>query len=156
MAVATFGAGCFWGVEDMFSKLEGVIGTSVGYQGGHTQNPTYEEVCTDTTGHAEVVRIEFEASLITFGELLNAFWNAHNPTTLNQQGADRGSQYRSVIFAETDIQKETAEKSIANMDASGRFQAPVVTTVETSGEFYIAEEYHQKYFIKNGVNACAI
>lgn len=156
MAITTFGAGCFWGVEDAFSQLDGVISTRVGYQGGTTIDPTYEEVCTDTTGHAEVVRVEFDETLITFGELLNAFWNCHNPTTLNKQGVDRGSQYRSVIFADNDTQIETAKKSIESMGISGRFQQPIVTKIESNPNFYEAEEYHQQYFKKNGSAACSI
>jgi peptide-methionine (S)-S-oxide reductase len=156
MAIATFGAGCFWGVEKAFSNLDGVLSTRVGYQGGHTKSPTYEEVCADTTGHAEVVKIEFNENLISYGELLNTFWNCHNPTTLNQQGLDKGSQYRSIIFADNKMQKEMSEKSIENINTSGRFQGPIVTIIEMGGDFYQAEEHHQKYFEKNDIEACAI
>lgn len=156
MSVTSFAAGCFWGVENTFSKIDGVINTRVGYQGGHKENPSYEDVCTGDTGHAEVVQVEFDEDIVSFGELLNTFWNCHNPTTQNRQGADVGSQYRSVIFVENEAQKEIAELSKSSLEASGRFQDPIVTEIFINGAFFIAEEYHQKYFEKNGVGACSI
>lgn len=156
MSVVSFGAGCFWGVEDTFSKINGVLNTSVGYQGGHAPNPTYEEVCNNTTGHAEVVRVEFDDNIVSFGELLNAFWNCHNPTTENRQGNDIGSQYRSVIFVHDNTSKEIANLSKSSMEKSGRFKDPIVTEIVTNSDFNEAEEYHQKYFEKNGVGACSI
>ncbi|RMW39807.1 MAG: peptide-methionine (S)-S-oxide reductase [Nitrosopumilus sp.] len=147
---ATFGAGCFWHVEDLLSKTKGVTSTQVGYIGGNLPNPTYEEVCTDRTGHAEAVEVEYNPDEITYEELLDVFWNNHNPTTLNRQGPDIGIQYRSAIFYHDDKQKEIAEKSKSDLDSSGKFPNPVVTEITPAPTFYKAEEYHQKYFKKNG------
>ena len=147
---ATFGAGCFWHVEDLLSKTKGVTSTKVGYTGGQLPNPTYEEVCTDKTGHAEAVEVEYDPDEITFEELLDVFWDNHNPTTLNRQGPDVGIQYRSAIFYHDEGQKEIAEKSKKELDKSGKFSDPVVTQIVPAPVFYKAEEYHQKYFKKHG------
>jgi len=149
---ATFGAGCFWHVEDMLSKTKGVKSTKVGYVGGQLPNPTYEEVCTDKTGHAEAVEVEYDPDEISYEELLDVFWNNHNPTTLNRQGPDIGIQYRSSIFYHNDEQKETAEKSKQTLDKSGKFENPIVTEIVPTPIFYKAEEYHQKYFKKHGLS----
>ena len=149
---ATFGAGCFWHVEELLSKTKGVKSTKVGYTGGQLPNPTYEEVCTDRTGHAEAVEIEYDPDEISYEELLNVFWNNHNPTTLNRQGPDIGIQYRSAIFYHDDKQKEIAEKSKLNLDQSGKYQDPIVTQIVPAPVFYKAEEYHQKYFKKHGLS----
>ena len=151
---ATFGAGCFWGVEDAFMKIKGVKETKVGFMGGKTKNPTYKEVCTDKTGHAEVVHLKFDPKEISYKELLNIFWGIHNPTSLNRQGPDFGSQYRSVIFYYNDKQKEAAEKSKAELEKSGKYDKPVVTEIVPASEFYRAEEYHQKYHQKHGLKVC--
>jgi peptide-methionine (S)-S-oxide reductase len=147
---ATFAAGCFWHVEDLLSKTKGVKSTQVGYIGGTIPDPTYEEVCTDRTGHAEAVEVEFEPTEISYDELLEIFWNNHNPTTLNRQGPDVGIQYRSAIFYHDDSQKETAEKSKNNLSQSGKYSNPIVTEIVPAPKFYRAEEYHQKYFKKHG------
>jgi peptide-methionine (S)-S-oxide reductase len=149
---ATFGAGCFWHVEDLFRKTKGVKSTKVGYTGGHLTNPTYEEVCTDRTGHAEAVEIEYEPDEISYDELLNIFWNNHDPTSLNRQGPDVGIQYRSSIFVHDESQKQTAEKSKEKLNSSGKFSKTIVTEIVPSPEFYTAEEYHQKYFQKHGLS----
>jgi len=147
---ATFGAGCFWHVEDLLNKTQGVISTAVGYIGGQLPNPTYEEVCTDQTGHAEAVEVEFDANVISYEELLDVFWHNHNPTTLNRQGPDIGNQYRSVIFYHDEQQKIIAEKSKKSLDSSKSFNDPIVTEIVPAPKFYKAEEYHQKYFKKQG------
>jgi len=147
---ATFGAGCFWHVEDLLSKTKGVKSTKVGYTGGQLPNPTYEEVCTDKTGHAEAVEIEYNPDEISYEELLEVFWNNHNPTTLNRQGPDMGIQYRSAIFYHNDEQKEIAEKSKQTLEKSGQHENPIVTQIVSAPTFYKAEEYHQKYFKKHG------
>ncbi|MDH3277925.1 MAG: peptide-methionine (S)-S-oxide reductase MsrA [Nitrosopumilus sp.] len=147
---ATFGAGCFWHVEDLFRKTKGVKSTKVGYIGGNLANPTYEEVCTDKTGHAEAVEVEYDPDEISYEELLNVFWNNHDPTTLNRQGPDIGNQYRSSIFYHNDSQKQIAEKSKEKLNSSGKFSKDIVTEIVSSPEFYTAEEYHQKYFQKHG------
>ena len=149
---ATFGAGCFWHVEDLLAKTKGVKSTKVGYTGGQLPNPTYEEVCTDRTGHAEAVEVEFDPEEISFEELLDVFWNNHNPTTLNRQGPDVGIQYRSAIFYHDEKQKEIAEKSKQSLSESGKFDNPVVTEIVPAPTFYDAEEYHQKYFKKHGLS----
>ena len=149
---ATFGAGCFWHVEDMLSKTKGIKSTKVGYIGGQLPNPTYEEVCTDKTGHAEAVEVEYDPDEISYEELLDVFWNNHNPTTLNRQGPDMGIQYRSAIFYHNDEQKEIAEKSKQTLDKSGQFENSIVTEIIPSPTFYKAEEYHQKYFKKHGLS----
>ena len=153
MAQAMFGAGCFWGVEYNFSKVEGVNEVVSGYSGGKTENPTYEQVCSNTTDHAEVVLIEFNQDEISFEELLNHFWSCHNPTTLNRQGPDIGTQYRSVIFYFNDYQKNIAEFSKQNY--SKDFNLNIVTEISEVKEYYKAEEYHQKYIQKTGLH-CAI
>ncbi|MCV0409704.1 peptide-methionine (S)-S-oxide reductase MsrA [Nitrosopumilus sp.] len=147
---ATFGAGCFWHVEDLFNKTKGIKSTHVGYIGGQLPNPTYEEVCTDQTGHAEAVEVEFDPDEISYEDLLDVFWNNHNPTTLNRQGPDVGHQYRSAIFVHDEEQKKIAEKSKQDLEKSGRFENPIVTEIVPAPTFYKAEEYHQKYFKKHG------
>ena len=147
---ATFGAGCFWHVEDLLSKTKGVTSTAVGYIGGELENPTYEQVCTDQTGHAEAVEVEFNPDEISYEQLLDVFWHNHNPTTLNRQGPDVGNQYRSAIFYHDETQKEIAEKSKQSLDSSGSFDDPIVTEIIPAPKFYKAEEYHQKYFKKQG------
>jgi peptide-methionine (S)-S-oxide reductase len=156
MKIAIFGAGCFWGVEENFRTTEGVLNTSVGYQGGSKENPTYEEVCSKTTGHAEVVQVQFDPSLISYDELLERFFSIHNPTTLNQQGPDIGSQYRSIIFFQDELQKEKAYQKIDELNKQGVFQSPIVTQIEEATTFYKAEEYHQQYFHKKGGGTCGL
>ncbi|MDP3954484.1 MAG: peptide-methionine (S)-S-oxide reductase MsrA [bacterium] len=151
---ATFGAGCFWGVEADFDKIPGVISTEVGYSGGTADNPTYEQVCGGDTGHAESVKVEYDPSVVPYEKLLEEFWGMHDPTTADRQGPDVGSQYRSVIFYHTPEQKESAEKSREEMDASGKFDGPIVTQIVPAVPFYPAEEYHQKYFEKTGKKVC--
>jgi peptide-methionine (S)-S-oxide reductase len=153
---ATFGAGCFWGVEETFRKLKGVTSTAVGYAGGTKDNPTYEDVCSHETGHAEVVEVEFDPAEISYDELLDVFWSSHNPTTLNRQGPDIGRQYRSVVFYHSSQQKEAAEAAKAKLEKSGRFTRPVVTGIEPAPQFWRAEEYHQRYLEKRGQAHCAI
>jgi len=153
---ATFGAGCFWGVEETFRKLKGVTDTAVGYAGGAKDNPTYEDVCTDETGHAEVVQVEFDPAKISYRELLDVFWANHNPTTLNRQGPDVGTQYRSVIFYHSPEQKAAAEESKNALAKSGRFKREIVTQIEPAPKFFRAEEYHQRYLEKRGLSHCAI
>ncbi|MFN3648330.1 MAG: peptide-methionine (S)-S-oxide reductase MsrA [Armatimonadota bacterium] len=154
MATATFGAGCFWGVEEAFRQVEGVTETAVGYMGGSTQRPTYQEVCTDRTGHAEVVQVEFDPQRVRYEQLLELFWQLHDPTQLNRQGPDIGTQYRSAIFYHSPEQREVAEASLRALQASGRFQRPVVTQIVPAGEFWRAEEYHQQYLAKRGMRSC--
>jgi peptide-methionine (S)-S-oxide reductase len=149
---ATFGAGCFWHVEDIFLKTKGVKSTQVGYIGGKLANPTYEEVCTDKTGHAEAVQVEYDPSEISYDELLQIFWNNHDPTSLNRQGPDIGIQYRSAIFFYNEKQKELAKKSKEQLEKSGKFQKNIVTEIVPAPQFYKAEEYHQKYFKKLGLS----
>ena len=153
---ATFGAGCFWGVESTFRNIQGVTDAAVGYAGGKTENPTYEDVCTDETGHAEVVQVEFDPAIVSYEKLLDVFWNSHNPTTLNRQGPDVGTQYRSVIFYHSPEQRAIAEASKAALEKSGKFRSPVVTQIEPAPKFYRAEEYHQRYLEKRGRSHCAI
>ena len=153
---ATFGAGCFWGVEETFRKLPGVIETAVGYMGGTTENPTYEQVCSDRTGHAEVMQVTYDSEKISYEKLLEIFWNSHNPTTLNRQGPDVGTQYRSAIFYHTPQQKEIAEKSKEELEKSGKWKSPIVTEITPAQNFWKAEEYHQKYLMKRGEDACHI
>ena len=154
MTIATFGAGCFWGVELTFQKIQGVISTSVGYTGGTTHNPNYEDVCTGRTMHAEVVRIEFDPSVVSYESLLDALWDCHDPTTLNRQGPDMGTQYRSVIFFHSAEQEIAAKESKANVDQSRRFGSAIVTEISQAPEYYIAEDYHQKYLEKRGLGNC--
>lgn len=154
MAIATFGAGCFWGVEAAFRAIAGVRATAVGYEGGSLVNPTYRDVCTDTTGHAEVVQVDYDPNLVSFDALLKVFWANHNPTTLNRQGPDVGTQYRSVIFYHTDEQATAAAASKAAMEATGKYSRPIVTQIVPAETFYPAEEYHQQYLEKRGLSSC--
>lgn len=147
---ATFAAGCFWGVEDAFMQVEGVISTAVGYTGGHTENPTYKEVCSDSTGHAEAVQVEYDPALVSYEQLLALFWQIHDPTTLNRQGLDLGSQYRSAIFYHTPKQEAAAKAFKAQLQQSGRFNRPIVTEIVPAATFFKAEEYHQQYNLKHG------
>jgi len=153
---ATFGAGCFWGVEETFRRLKGVISTAVGYSGGTTQNPTYEDVCTDRTGHAEVVQVEYDPARISYRDLLDIFWANHDPTTPNRQGPDVGAQYRSVIFYHSPEQKAEAENSKKNLEKTGKFRRAIVTQIEPASDFFRAEEYHQRYLEKRGASHCAV
>jgi len=146
---ATFGTGCFWCTEAIFQQVEGVIKVTSGYSGGQTENPTYKEVCTGTTGHAECLNIVYDPAKVTFDELLEMFWQVHDPTTLNRQGADAGTQYRSVVFYHSDEQKAKVEKYIAELDKSGAWDNPIVTTLEPYIKFYGAEDYHQNYYNDN-------
>ncbi len=147
---ATFGAGCFWGVEAAFRKVEGVLSTTVGYSGGSFKGPTYQDVCTGTTGHAEVVEVEYAPAKLSYDELLNVFWDIHNPTTMNCQGPDIGSQYRSAIFFHNAEQEAAAKASKERLQSNGRYKNPIVTEITPASEFYKAEEYHQQYFEKRG------
>jgi len=146
---ATLGGGCFWCLEAVFEELAGVRKIDSGYTGGEVENPSYEQVCTGTTGHAEVVRVRFDAGVVTFRRILEIFFSIHDPTTLNRQGADVGSQYRSAIFYETDAQQSTAVELIAQLERERVFEAPIVTEVEPAGTFYPAGEYHRSYYIRN-------
>ena len=152
MATAIFGAGCFWGIEVAFGKVKGVTSTSVGYTGGATNNPTYEQVCTGKTNHAEVVWVEFDPSSVSYEELLDVFWGCHDPTTLNRQGPDRGTQYRSVIYFADPAQEAAAIKS--KEQNSGRFPNPIVTEITAESKYYIAEDYHQQYLAKIELENC--
>lgn len=152
MAKATFGAGCFWGVEAEFRRLEGITATAVGYSGGQTRDPTYKEVCTDRTGHAEVVQVDYDPARISYEKLLEVFWNCHDPTQRNRQGPDIGSQYRSVIFYHDDAQQAAALAS--KEKESGRYRKPIATEIVPAGQFYRAEEDHQQFFEKRGLTSC--
>src|SRR5580658_142762 len=156
MEKATFGAGCFWGVEAAFRELKGVVSTAVGYAGGAHPNPTYQDVCSDETGHAEVVEVEFDPSQVSYDDLLRVFWENHDPTTLNRQGPDVGTQYRSVIFYHDAAQQAAAEASKAALAKSGRYRRPIVTAILPAPEFWRAEEYHQQYLEKRGQAHCRI
>ncbi|NYT01673.1 MAG: peptide-methionine (S)-S-oxide reductase MsrA [Methanosarcinales archaeon] len=151
---ATFGAGCFWGVEAAFRKMMGVVSTAVGYMGGTLDNPTYRDVCTNRTGHAEVVKVVYDPSLVSYQELLEAFWRMHDPTTPNRQGPDYGTQYRSVIFYHTPEQEAQARASRDHLQRSGRLGRDIVTQIEPASQFWRAEEYHQQYFEKTGRTSC--
>jgi peptide-methionine (S)-S-oxide reductase len=153
---ATFGAGCFWGVEAVFRQTNGVKDAAVGYAGGKVENPTYEDVCSDETGHAEVVEVIFDPSEVSYAELLDVFWRNHDATTRNRQGPDVGSQYRSVVFYHSPEQKAAAEAKLVELEKSGRFRRPIVTQIEPAPPFYRAEEYHQQYLAKHGRTHCAI
>ncbi len=155
-AVATFGAGCFWSVEAAFRRVEGVLETSVGYSGGDFENPSYHQVCSGRTGHAEVVRVVYDPAKVSYERLLDVFWSCHDPTTRNRQGPDVGHQYRSVIFYHTDEQKDLAEASKERLDRSGRYRRPIVTEFVPAKEFYRAEEYHQQYLEKNSWGTCPV
>jgi peptide-methionine (S)-S-oxide reductase len=148
---ATFGAGCFWCVEDVFRKTKGVTDTKVGYSGGWMKNPTYQDVCTDTTGHAEVVQVEYDPQTISYEKLLDVFWGAHDPTQLNRQGPDIGDQYRSVIFVHDSEQEKIAKGSKENLEKSKRYAKPIATLIQHASEFFKAEEYHQQYYAKCGI-----
>jgi peptide-methionine (S)-S-oxide reductase len=154
MKKATFGAGCFWGVEAEFRGVPGVFEAIAGYSGGHTADPTYKQVCTGQTGHAEVVEVEYDPSKVSYGQLLDVFWSAHDPTQLNRQGPDFGTQYRSVIFYHDEEQKAEAEASKARLDASGLHRRPIATQIVPAVPFYRAEEYHQRYLEKQGRASC--
>lgn len=153
---ATFGAGCFWGVEAAYRQIPGVLSTKVGYLGGTMENPTYSDVCSGRTGHAEVVQVTYDPARLTYDDLLTVFWDNHNPTTLNRQGPDIGTQYRSAIFYHDDDQKQAAIASKEERDRSGRFHKPIVTEVTPASLFYEAEEYHQLYLEKRGLSSCHI
>jgi peptide-methionine (S)-S-oxide reductase len=153
---ATFGAGCFWGVEASFRELKGVTATAVGYAGGALDSPSYQDVCTGHTGHAEVVEVEFDPSEISYERVLDVFWQSHDPTTLNRQGPDIGTQYRSAIFVHTPEQQTAAQQSKDALEQSGRFPRPIVTEVTPASTFYRAEEYHQHYLEKCGLAHCRI
>ena len=150
MEKAIFGAGCFWHIQDRFKKVKGVSSTSVGYSGGKNDSPTYEQVCNGDTGHAEVVEVDFDSSIVTYSELLDVFWACHDPTTKDRQGPDIGHQYRSVIYYLDDNQRKLAEESMNDMNKSGRFRDSIVTEIHPIKEYYRAEDYHQDYFDKKG------
>jgi peptide-methionine (S)-S-oxide reductase len=154
MAKATFAAGCFWGVEDAFRHVPGVISTTVGYTGGRTKNPTYEEVCSHTTGHAEALEVEFDPAKVSYLQLLSVFWQSHDPTTLNRQGPDVGTQYRSAIFYHDAQQEADARASKETLEKAKVFKRPIVTEISPASEFYRAEDYHQQYFEKRGMKSC--
>ena len=154
--IATFGAGCFWGVEANFRRIPGVIDVVSGYSGGHTQNPTYRDVCTDTTGHAEVVQVTFDPSKVSYEQLLDVFWGIHDPTQVNRQGPDFGKQYRTAIFYHSPEQEAAAKKSKQALDASGKFYHAIATEITPAGPFWPAEEYHQRYLDKRGATNCRI
>jgi peptide-methionine (S)-S-oxide reductase len=153
---ATFGAGCFWGIEAAFRELDGVVGTAVGYAGGSLENPTYQDVCGDRSGHAEVVEVEFDPSRVSYDKLLDLFWSSHDPTTVNRQGPDIGSQYRSAIFFHSPEQEAAALQSMEALERSGSYRNPVVTEITPAPKFYRAEEYHQRYLEKRGLAHCRI
>lgn len=154
MEKATFAAGCFWGVEAKFRKLDGIVSTQVGYIGGHKEHPTYEEVCSDSTSHAEAVEITFDPEKISYSELLKVFWDIHNPTTYNRQGFDMGSQYRSAVFFHNEEQQKLAHGSKKELTESGKFDKPIVTEILPAPKFWRADEYHQQYYEKTGRSGC--
>ncbi|HKN59906.1 MAG TPA: peptide-methionine (S)-S-oxide reductase MsrA [Candidatus Acidoferrales bacterium] len=156
MAKAIFAAGCFWGVEEAFRQLKGVTSTTVGYTGGTMKDPSYKDVCTGATGHAEAVEVEFDPKQVSYDQLLSVFWQSHDPTTLNRQGPDYGTQYRSAIFYEDAEQEATARRSKAELEKSGLFKRPIVTEIKPASEFYRAEDYHQQYLEKRGIKSCHI
>jgi peptide-methionine (S)-S-oxide reductase len=153
---ATFAAGCFWGVEAAFSRVKGVLTTRVGYTGGHTECPTYEDVCSHTTGHAEAVELTFDPAVVTYEQLLDTFWAIHDPTTKNRQGPDIGDQYRSAIFYHSETQKAAAVAAAEKLAKSGKYRRPIVTEIAAASKFWPAEEYHQKYFEKHGDGSCHV
>ncbi len=154
--IATFGAGCFWGVEAAYRQIPGVLSTRVGYLGGTMDNPTYRDVCSGRTGHAEVVEVKYDPSRLTYDDLLTVFWENHDPTTLNRQGPDVGEQYRSAIFYHDDEQKAVADASKEERDRSGKYRRPIVTEITPASAFYEAEDYHQQYLEKRGMSSCHI
>ncbi len=156
LETATFGGGCFWGVEEAFRTLEGVKETSVGFMGGHMKDPSYKDVCNKDTGHAEVVHITFDPKEMSYEDLLNVFFEVHDPTQFHRQGPDVGSQYRSVIFFHSKAQKKKAEEMKLFWGKSGKFERPIVTEIIEAGPFYMAEDYHQKYLMKRGLSSCHI
>lgn len=156
MEKATFGAGCFWGVESFFREVPGVTDAVCGYAGGCMNNPTYKDVCSDQTGHAEVVEVSFDPAKVSYEKLVDVFFQNHDPTTLNRQGPDVGTQYRSVIFTHNEAQERIARDKKAAYDASGKFKKPIVTTIEPAPAFWRAEDYHQRYFEKNGLPSCHV
>jgi len=156
MELATFGAGCFWGVEVAFRQIPGVVDAAVGYLGGTLQNPTYQDVCSGHTGHAEVVQVTFDPSKVSYEQLLDVFWSSHNPTTLNRQGPDVGTQYRSAIFFHSPEQEQIARASKEKLQQSGKFPRPIVTEITPASTFWKAEEYHQRYLEKHGRASCHI
>jgi peptide-methionine (S)-S-oxide reductase len=156
MATATFGAGCFWGVEAAFRNVEGVTATAVGYEGGHADDPSYEQVCSHTTGHAEVVQVEYDPQEVGYEQLLDVFWSEHDPTQLNRQGPDVGDQYRSVIFVHDEDQEKAARASLEAEERSGRHRRPIVTQILPAETFWEAEGYHQQYLEKRGLATCRI
>ncbi len=156
MKRAIFAAGCFWGVEAAFRLVPGVTSTAVGYTGGRLENPTYEDVCTDRTGHAEAVEVEYDSSRVSYDELLKVFWESHDPTTLNRQGPDVGTQYRSAIFFHDPEQETAAKASKEQLQTSQRYKRPIVTEIVPAGKFHRAEEYHQQYLEKRGLAQCHI
>jgi peptide-methionine (S)-S-oxide reductase len=156
MEKATFAAGCFWGVEETFRVLDGVESTRVGYIGGHLDNPTYQDVCTDTTGHAEAVEVTYDPGKVSYDTLLNIFWENHDPTQLNRQGPDSGTQYRTAVFYHSEAQREAAEASKKALQERGRFKRPVVTQIVPAVTFWPAEDYHQQYLLKRGLANCHI
>ena len=156
LETATLAGGCFWCLEAVFDELRGVESVESGYAGGTTQNPSYRDVCTGSTGHAEVVQVEFDPAIVSYTQLLDVFWSNHNPTTLNRQGPDIGDQYRSVIFYHTPEQRAAAEESKASLEKGGRFPRPIVTQIEPAPTFYPAEDYHQRYLEKRGLSHCAV
>ena len=156
MAKATFAAGCFWGVEASFRQIPGVTSTRVGYTGGDFKNPTYKDVCNDRTGHAEAVEVEYDSERVPYEQLLNVFWENHDPTQLNRQGPDFGSQYRSAIFFHSPEQEQAARESKSKLEKSGQFSRPIVTQIVPAVTFYEAEDYHQQYLEKRGMATCHI
>ena len=156
MELATFGAGCFWGVEAAFRRVDGVLETAVGYSGGTTASPTYREVCSGTTGHAEVVQLKFDPAAVSYDQLLDLFWQIHDPTQLNRQGPDFGTQYRTAVFFHSPEQEAAAKASKEKLESSGRFSRPIATEIAPAADFTMAEDYHQQYFEKRGMAGCGI
>jgi len=154
--IATFGAGCFWGIEAAFRRVPGVLDAAVGYSGGRTENPSYQDVCTDTTGHAEVVQVTFDPEKLSYDQLLNVFWTIHDPTQVNRQGPDYGAQYRTAIFFHSPEQEAAAKKSKQAIEASAKLRRPVATEITPAGPFWRAGEYHQRYLEKRGAASCHI
>jgi len=154
--IATFGAGCFWGIEAAFRRVPGVLDAAVGYSGGRTENPSYQDVCTDTTGHAEVVQVTFDPEKLSYDQLLDVFWTIHDPTQVNRQGPDYGRQYRTAIFFHSPEQEAAAKKSKQALEASGKMRRPIATEITPAAPFWRAEEYHQRYLEKRGAASCHI